>query len=81
MCERWLKEAEWCKSDGSSHMCEAIIKATATISMEIEVEDRLDTWDVLIPYNTIYGLTVTPALNFVGGTFPKKEIIGITRCW
>jgi pre-mRNA-processing factor 6 len=40
--EQWLKEAERCESDGSPRTCEAIIKAT--VSMEIEEEDRLDTW-------------------------------------
>jgi pre-mRNA-processing factor 6 len=40
--EQWLKEAERCESDGSPRTCEAIIKAT--VSMEVEEEDRLDTW-------------------------------------
>ena len=40
--EQWLKEAEKCESEGSPRTCEAIIKAT--IAMEIEEEDRLDTW-------------------------------------
>ena len=40
--EQWLKEAERCESDGSPRTCEAIINAT--VSMEVEVEDRLDTW-------------------------------------
>ena len=40
--EQWLKEAERCESDGSPRTCEAIIKAT--VGMEVEVEDRLDTW-------------------------------------
>ncbi|KAG2092327.1 uncharacterized protein F5147DRAFT_822575, partial [Suillus discolor] len=40
--EQWVKEAERCESDGSLRTCEAIIKAT--VSMEVEVEDRLDTW-------------------------------------
>ena len=39
---QWLKEAERCESDGSPRTCEAIIKAT--VSIEIEEEDRLDTW-------------------------------------
>ncbi|KAH8114391.1 PRP1 splicing factor, N-terminal-domain-containing protein [Phellopilus nigrolimitatus] len=40
--EQWLKEAERCESDGSPRTCEAIIKAT--VGMEVEEEDRLDTW-------------------------------------
>lgn len=40
--DQWLKEAEKCESEGSVRTCEAIIKAT--VSMEIEEEDRLDTW-------------------------------------
>jgi len=40
--EQWLKEAEKCEVEGSPRTCEAIVKAT--IAMEIEEEDRLDTW-------------------------------------
>jgi pre-mRNA-processing factor 6 len=40
--EQWLKEAEKCEEDGSPRTCEAIVKAT--ISMEVEEEDRLETW-------------------------------------
>ncbi|GJE91643.1 pre-mRNA-splicing factor prp1 [Phanerochaete sordida] len=40
--EQWLKEAEKCEEDGSPRTCEAIIKAT--VAMDIEEEDRLDTW-------------------------------------
>jgi len=40
--EQWLKEAEKSEQDGSPRTCEAIVKAT--IGMEIEEEDRLDTW-------------------------------------
>ncbi|EGN93902.1 hypothetical protein SERLA73DRAFT_97278 [Serpula lacrymans var. lacrymans S7.3] len=40
--EQWLKEAEKCEGEGSPRTCEAIVKAT--IGMEIEEEDRLDTW-------------------------------------
>lgn len=40
--EQWLKEAERCESESSPRTCEAIIKAT--VGMEIEEEDRLDTW-------------------------------------
>ncbi|KAJ6629246.1 PRP1 splicing factor, N-terminal-domain-containing protein [Mycena sp. CBHHK59/15] len=40
--EQWLKEAERCESEGSPRTCEAIVKAT--VGMEIEEEDRLDTW-------------------------------------
>ncbi|KAK7061468.1 PRP1 splicing factor, N-terminal-domain-containing protein [Favolaschia claudopus] len=40
--EQWLKEAERCETDGSPRTCEAIVKAT--LGMEIEEEDRLDTW-------------------------------------
>lgn len=40
--EQWLKEAEKCETEGSPRTCEAIVKAT--IAMDIEEEDRLDTW-------------------------------------
>ncbi|EDR12279.1 uncharacterized protein LACBIDRAFT_323426 [Laccaria bicolor S238N-H82] len=40
--EQWLKEAERCETEGSPRTCEAIVKAT--IAMELEEEDRLDTW-------------------------------------
>ncbi|KAG6816969.1 hypothetical protein H0H87_001284 [Tephrocybe sp. NHM501043] len=40
--EQWLKEAERCESEGSPRTCEAIVKAT--VAMDIEEEDRLDTW-------------------------------------
>jgi pre-mRNA-processing factor 6 len=40
--EQWLKEAGRCESEGSPRTCEAIVKAT--VSMELEDEDRLDTW-------------------------------------
>ena len=42
MREQWLKEAERCESEGSPRTCEAIVKAT--VAMELEDEDRLDTW-------------------------------------
>ncbi|OCH87953.1 hypothetical protein OBBRIDRAFT_758962 [Obba rivulosa] len=40
--EQWFKEAERCENEGSPRTCEAIIKAT--IAMDVEEEDRLDTW-------------------------------------
>ncbi|KAG7093896.1 hypothetical protein E1B28_007534 [Marasmius oreades] len=40
--EQWLKEAEKCETQGSVRTCEAIIKAT--VFMDVEEEDRLDTW-------------------------------------
>jgi pre-mRNA-processing factor 6 len=40
--EQWLKEAEKCESEGSPRTCEAIVKAT--VAMDVEEEDRLDTW-------------------------------------
>lgn len=40
--EQWLKEAEKCESEGSARTCEAIVKAT--VAMDVEEEDRLDTW-------------------------------------
>ncbi|KAF9485914.1 hypothetical protein BDN70DRAFT_870869 [Pholiota conissans] len=40
--EQWLKEAEKCETEGSPRTCEAIVKAT--VGMDIEEEDRLDTW-------------------------------------
>ena len=40
--DQWLKEAERCESEGSPRTCEAIVKAT--VAMELEDEDQLDTW-------------------------------------
>ncbi|KDQ51251.1 hypothetical protein JAAARDRAFT_140512 [Jaapia argillacea MUCL 33604] len=40
--EQWMKEAEKCEEEGSPRTCEAIVKAT--VAMEVEEEDRLDTW-------------------------------------
>ncbi|RDB24257.1 Pre-mRNA-processing factor 6 [Hypsizygus marmoreus] len=40
--EQWLKEAERCEAEGSPRTCEAIVKAT--VAMDIEEEDRYDTW-------------------------------------
>ncbi|CAK5275776.1 unnamed protein product [Mycena citricolor] len=40
--EQWLKEAERCETEGSPRTCQAIIKAT--IGMDVEEEDQLDTW-------------------------------------
>ena len=40
--EQWLKEAEKCETEGSARTCEAIVKAT--VAMDVEEEDRLDTW-------------------------------------
>ncbi|KAH9480957.1 Pre-mRNA-splicing factor prp1 [Psilocybe cubensis] len=40
--EQWLKEAERCEVEGSPRTCEAIVKAT--VAMDVEEEDRLDTW-------------------------------------
>jgi pre-mRNA-processing factor 6 len=40
--EQWLREAERCEAEGSPRTCEAIVKASA--GMELEDEDRLDTW-------------------------------------
>ncbi|EPQ56815.1 hypothetical protein GLOTRDRAFT_115025 [Gloeophyllum trabeum ATCC 11539] len=40
--EQWMKEAEKCEEEGSPRTCEAIIKAT--VAMDVEEEDRLDTW-------------------------------------
>lgn len=40
--EQWLKEAERCEAEGSPRTCEAIVKAT--VAMDVEEEDRFDTW-------------------------------------
>lgn len=40
--EQWMKEAEKCENEGSPRTCEAIIKAT--VAMDVEEEDRYDTW-------------------------------------
>jgi len=40
--EQWLGEAERCELEGSVRTSEAIVKTT--IAMDVEEEDRLDTW-------------------------------------
>ena len=40
--EQWLKQAEQAEEEGSPRTCEAIVKAT--VSMELEEEDRYETW-------------------------------------
>lgn len=40
--DQWLKEAETCEKEESPRTCEAIVKAT--VGMEVEEEDRMDTW-------------------------------------
>ncbi|PPQ85952.1 LOW QUALITY PROTEIN: hypothetical protein CVT25_001803 [Psilocybe cyanescens] len=40
--KQWLKEAEKCELEGSPRTCEAIVKAT--VAMDVEEEDRFDTW-------------------------------------
>jgi pre-mRNA-processing factor 6 len=40
--DQWLKEAERCELEGSPRTCEAIVKAT--VAIDVEEEDRLDTW-------------------------------------
>lgn len=40
--EQWIKEAERCESEKSPRTAQAILKAT--LHLDIEEEDRLDTW-------------------------------------
>jgi pre-mRNA-processing factor 6 len=40
--DQWLTEAEKCESEGSLRTAEAIVKAS--VAMEVEEEDRFDTW-------------------------------------
>jgi pre-mRNA-processing factor 6 len=40
--DQWLAEAEKCEAEGSLRTAEAIIKAS--VAMEVEEEDRYDTW-------------------------------------
>lgn len=40
--EQWIAEAARCEKEHSPRTCEAIIKAT--VSMNVEEEDRYDTW-------------------------------------
>jgi len=40
--EQWLKEAEKCETEESPRTCEALVKAT--ISLELDEEDRYDVW-------------------------------------
>jgi pre-mRNA-processing factor 6 len=40
--QQWLGEAERCEEEGSPRTCEAIVKAT--IALDVEEEEQLDTW-------------------------------------
>ncbi|CAE6418541.1 unnamed protein product [Rhizoctonia solani] len=40
--DQWLAEAEKCETEGSLRTAEAIVKAS--VAMEVEEEDRFDTW-------------------------------------
>ncbi|KAG8743588.1 hypothetical protein FRC10_011735 [Ceratobasidium sp. 414] len=40
--DQWLAEAEKCEAEGSPRTAEAIVKAS--VAMEVEEEDRYDTW-------------------------------------
>ncbi|KAH6867673.1 pre-mRNA splicing factor prp1 [Coprinopsis sp. MPI-PUGE-AT-0042] len=46
--EKWLKEAERCEEEGSLRICEAIVKATVAMGIDVGIDDedeeRLDIW-------------------------------------
>ncbi|KAH6907027.1 pre-mRNA splicing factor prp1 [Coprinopsis sp. MPI-PUGE-AT-0042] len=46
--EQWLKEAERCEEEGSLRTCEAIVKATVAMGIDVGIDDedeeRLDIW-------------------------------------
>jgi pre-mRNA-processing factor 6 len=73
--EQWLKEAEKCETDGSLRTCEAIVKAT--ISMEIEDEDRLDTWTSDAEAAETKGMvgTARAILAYALKVFPDKKML------
>lgn len=73
--EQWLKEAEKCETDGSVRTCEAIIKAT--ISMDVEEEDRLDTWTTDAESAEARGLigTARAILAYTLRVFPDKRAL------
>ncbi|KAF8837700.1 hypothetical protein BDN67DRAFT_908727 [Paxillus ammoniavirescens] len=71
--DQWLKEAERCESEGSSRTCEAIIKAT--VAMEVEEEDRLDTWVADAESAELRGMvgTARAILAYALKVFPDKR--------
>lgn len=71
--EQWLKEAEKCEEDGSPRTCEAIVKAT--VAMDIEEEDRLDTWVGDVESAEARGMvgTARAVLAYALKVFPDKK--------
>ncbi|KAH7102781.1 PRP1 splicing factor, N-terminal-domain-containing protein [Auriculariales sp. MPI-PUGE-AT-0066] len=55
--DQWLKEAEKCEQEQSPRTCEAIVKAT--ISLELDEEDRYDVWLADVESAEQRGLTGT----------------------
>lgn len=71
--DQWLKEAERCEKEGSPRTCEAIVKST--ISMEIDEEDRLDTWVSDAKSAEVRGMvsTARAILAYALKTFPDRK--------
>ncbi|KAF9052133.1 PRP1 splicing factor, N-terminal-domain-containing protein [Panaeolus papilionaceus] len=73
--EQWLKEAEKCEEEGSPRTCEAIVKAT--VGMDIEEEDRLDTWmsdaEALESRGRVH--TARSVLSFALKCYPDKKAL------
>ncbi|KIY47069.1 hypothetical protein FISHEDRAFT_46114 [Fistulina hepatica ATCC 64428] len=69
--EQWLKEAEKCETEGCPRTCEAIIKAT--VAMDIEEEDRLDTWEADVESAEARGMvgTARTILAYALKVFPN----------
>lgn len=73
--EQWLKEAERCESEGSPRTCEAIVKAT--VAMDIEEEDRFDTWVGDVESAEARGMvgTARAVLAYALKVFPDKKAL------
>ena len=71
--DQWLNEAEKCESEGSVRTAEAIIKAT--ISMDVEEEDRESTWVADVESALSRGKVVTAraVLAYALRVFPDKR--------
>ncbi|KAL0574605.1 U4/U6 x U5 tri-snRNP complex subunit Prp1 [Marasmius crinis-equi] len=75
--EQWLKEAEKCEAQGSVRTCEAIVKAT--VFMDVEEEDRLDTWidDAESALARVMVGTARAVLAYALKVYPDKKTLWI----
>lgn len=71
--EQWLTEAETCETEGSTRVCEAIVKAT--VAMDVDEEDRESTWvsDVEASLSRGKISTARAILAYALRVFPDKR--------